>query len=112
MDGPILLPEDAEFFAGGGEGVEGALELGGCVSRGELNADAGLALRNDRVAEADDVDAAFEEPVRQSAGERGIAEHDGEDRMLPRLETKAGGLQAGAEGAGIGVQAFAQVAAL
>ena len=50
------------------------------VLRGELHADARLALRHDREREADHVDALVEQALRELAGEARVAEHDGDDR--------------------------------
>ena len=48
---------------------------------GNLGADARLALRHDRIAEADDVNAFLQHRVGKFSGQRGVAEHHGTNRM-------------------------------
>src|SRR6188474_2349184 len=57
--------DDAEFFADLGEGGDGTIELLARMGRRHLRADAGLALRHDRIGEADDVHAFVQQPARE-----------------------------------------------
>ena len=76
---------------------------------GHLRADARLALRHHGEREPDDVDAELQQPVRHAAGERGVAEHHGNDRVLARLQVEARLLEAGAEVARVVEQLLAQL---
>ena len=82
------------------ERPHGEIELLRRVRRRQLNADAGLALRDHRETEPDDVDAAFEQLVSHFRGEGRVAEHHRQDRMLARLDREAGRFEAGTQGLG------------
>jgi len=71
------------------EGVHTAVDLLGCVRGGELDADARLALRNDGVGEADDVDPLGQEVGGHVLGQARLVEHDGHDGVHARLDVEA-----------------------
>jgi len=72
------------------ESVHGLVDLLARVGGRKLNADASLALGNDWVREADDVNVALEHVVGKLCGKAGVAEHDGDDRVVLALDHKAG----------------------
>src|SRR6516164_8830463 len=92
-----LSVKDPELAAYAGEGVQSRLELRACQARGHLRADARLALRHHRVGEADHVHPAREQRVGHARGERRIAEHHRDDRMLAGFQVEARGGESGAE---------------
>src|SRR5688572_11673709 len=71
-----------QFFADLGERCDGAVELLAGVRGRQLCADACLALRHDRIREADDVHAFVEQAAREFGGELRVAENDRDDRVL------------------------------
>src|SRR5215831_7623589 len=80
---------DAERFADLREGCHRAVDLLGRVRGAHLRADARLALWHHRVGEADHVHAFREQRIGHPRGERRVAEHDGDDRMLARHQGEA-----------------------
>ena len=62
----------AEFLAGFDEGVDALVELSAGVGGADLGADAGLALRHNRIEKPDGIDAAVEELVGEALGEGGV----------------------------------------
>ena len=81
----------------GGRGLEHRARVAGA----HLGADARLAHRHDRVGEADRVDAELEQAVRHAHGERGIAEHHRDDRVLAGHQVEARGREPRAEPGGV-----------
>ena len=65
------------------EGRHRALQMVRLVGGADLHADARLSLRDHRIGEADDVDALRQQVGRHLVGEVRVAQHDGDDRMLP-----------------------------
>src|SRR5689334_20840711 len=72
------------------ECFDGAVELRPCQCRGHLRPDARLPLGNHREGEPDDIDPELEQAIGHAPGERGIAQHHGNDGMLARLQVEAG----------------------
>ena len=72
-----------------GEGGDGAVELLASVRGGHLRADARLALRHHRVAEADDVDPLGQHLVGECRGELRVAEHHRDDGVVRPGELEA-----------------------
>src|SRR5580704_14989 len=101
--------EYTQLAADVGEGLQRTLELAALERRRHLGANARLALGHDREGEADDVHAALEQRIRHAAGERGIAEHHRDDRMLAGLEVESRPREAGAEEARVVEQLRAQL---
>ena len=64
---------------------------------GHLRANACRALGHHGKREADDVNAVLEQSIRHAAGEGGIAQHDGNDRVFACFELKAGACEASAK---------------
>lgn len=75
------LVDHAKGTADLGEGGDGVLDVLRRVAGGQLHADAGGALRDHGVGEADDVDAFVEHFGGELRGEAGVAEHDRDDRV-------------------------------
>src|SRR5262245_46634363 len=96
--------QNAKFLADLGKGGCRPVELFRGVCCRELNADSRLALGHDGETEADNVDAAVEQLVGDLTRQRRVAQHHGQDRVLSRLELKAGALQGGAELLGVGMK--------
>ena len=72
--------------------VNAAMARSSCSSResgGHLRADARLALGHHREGEADDVDAASSSCIGHAAGERSVAEHHRNDRVLAGLQGRS-----------------------
>ena len=74
LDHPELLPDLPER-------LDGPVEVGALVRRGDLAAQARLALGHDGEAEAGDVDALLEERLAHRERLRRVADDDGHDRM-------------------------------
>ena len=73
-----------------------------------LGADAGLALGDDGVEEADDVDAFVEQGAGELLGELCVVQHDRDNRMIAGTQVESGCVHAFPEVAGIGFDAIAQ----
>ncbi len=78
------------------------------MRRRHLGADARLALGHDGEGEADHVDAALQHLCRHLLRQRGVAEHDRDDRVAGAGEREAGLGHLCAEARGIGVEPLAQ----
>ena len=72
------------------EGHDRALQMVRLVGGADLDAYSRLPLRNDRIGEANDIDACRQQVSRHLMGEVRIAQHDGDDGMLSRSDLKAG----------------------
>src|SRR5262245_12011590 len=59
----------SQLVSHSGERLDGELLVLAAVGRRDLDADAGLALRHDRVGEADRVDPLLEQPLGHAAGQ-------------------------------------------
>src|SRR5437588_124111 len=79
----------AERLADLGERGNRAFDLFRIVRGAHLGSQARLALGHDGVRKADHVNAFFEERVRGARSEPGIAEHNGNDRVVPRHKIEA-----------------------
>src|SRR6266496_305204 len=85
----IASLQHADGMADFAERGDGPLDLRLGVGGGHLRADARLALRHDRIRKADHVDAFGEQRIGHPRGERGVAQHHGDDRMRSGHEIKA-----------------------
>src|SRR5215472_14112510 len=79
----------AERLADLGKGGHSAIDLLRCVRSAHLGADARLAFRHHGVRKADYVDALRKQGVSHARGERGVAEHHRDDRVLTRYEVES-----------------------
>src|SRR5450432_1826879 len=84
-----FISDDSEGAADLDEGGDGLIDVLRLVRGGHLRADARLALRHDRVAEPDDVDAFLQHALGELPGELRVAEHDGDDRVAGAGELEA-----------------------
>src|SRR5580700_10815716 len=82
--------DDAELAADAGESRERLLKLRAGEGGRHLCADACLPLGHHRKGEADDVDPALKQCIGHAAGERRIAQHHRDNRVLAGLEIEAG----------------------
>src|SRR3989442_2711271 len=108
----VLGGEEATALADPREGIDGAIDVLAAVRGGELHADARLALRYDRIAEADDVDAFAEEVPRHLVRHAGVADHDRNDGMVAGPDLKSRGGAAVAETLRVRHKSLAKVARL
>src|SRR5262249_55000159 len=87
------LADHAERAAGEVEGVDRAADVLCGMARGDLEPDARLALGDDRVAQAMDVDAALVDRVDQLLQHDAAAAGDREGRVLAAEDLEATGLE-------------------
>ena len=107
-----LLVNDTEFLTDLGEGGDALVEMLLLVAGGNLDADAGLALRDHRIVEAGDVDALFLQTGRHLLRKRGVVEHHGADSRFGGLDVEAGGFHLRDEVVGVGVELVLQFVGL
>ena len=105
------LLQHTEFFADLDEGGDALVEVLALVAGGELDADAGFALRYDGIVEAGDVDAFFLHLGGEDLRELCVVEHDGADGALCGLDVEAGGYHLVAEVADVLHEAVVQLVA-
>ena len=86
----LLLLQHSQFFTYFYEGGDALVEVFALVAGGELNTDAGLALRHNGVVEAGDVDAFFLHLGGEDLRKFGVVEHHGADGALRWLDVEAG----------------------
>src|SRR5208282_3130572 len=104
--GPSL--DDAEIASRAAECGDDRVELLGRMRGAHLRTDPRLTLGHDREGERDDVDARGEHALGETHGERRLAEHDRNDRMLAGQQSEAQCLEPGAEMPCVEVYALAQ----
>ena len=85
----MWLLQRAELTADLDEGGDGLVEVMAFVCGGELYADTCLALGDDGVVEARDVDPFFEEACSVFLRELSVVEHHGADSRLGGLDVEA-----------------------
>jgi hypothetical protein len=86
-----------KFRLGFGECPNRELQILAAMGRAHLRADARGALRHDGIEKADHVDSFFQHPPGEFLGQRCVAEHDGNDRVLAGFQHQPGFCEAGAE---------------
>ena len=87
------LSNNTEFLTDFDEGIDSTVDLVESVGSTHLSTNTGLAVRDDGVAEANDVNTSFEHLVGELAGKSGITEHDRADGVIVgtgQLETSSG----------------------
>src|SRR5450631_3041663 len=85
----LMSVDDSQRTTDGGKGGHGGVQLLRGVRGRHLGADACLSLRHHREAEAHHVDALLQHAVREGAGQLGVSEHDGNNRVLAGHEPEA-----------------------
>src|SRR5688572_17702697 len=85
------LAGHAEFAPGLDKGRRRFLEHRARVARAHLGPDPRPAHRHDRIREADGIHAELEQAVRHAHGERRVADHHRDDRMLAGQQPESGG---------------------
>ena len=71
------------------EAADGEIEVFLRVAGGDLCTDAVAALRDDRIAKADDIDALFKHPAGKLLRDLRVIEHDGDDGVLAGEQIEA-----------------------
>ena len=83
------LNSNAQLLFHLGESVDGLLKVLLRMGGGNLRSDSGLALWDDGVAKADDIDAFFQQGVGHLRRQGCLAEHDRNDRVLAGQNVEA-----------------------
>ena len=107
-----FMRSKAHFLLDLCEAADGKIQILLRMTGGDLRADAVAALRDDRIAEADDIDALLEHPAREFLRRARIVEHDRNDRMLTGKQVEAMLFHLRAEIARVGMDAVAQLGGL
>lgn len=108
----VRSPNHTQILADFDEGIDGLVELGGAVGGADLCADAGFALGDDGVEEADREDAVVEQLTRKFLGQGGFAEHDGSDGVILTADGEAGLFHRLAEVSGVGLDLVGELGGL
>src|SRR5688572_22571212 len=97
----LSLAGHAELAPGLDKGLRRGFEHLARVARAHLSPDPRLAHRHDRVREADGIHAELEQAVRHAHGERGVADHHRNDRMLAGQQPESRGRKLRPEPGGV-----------
>lgn len=81
----VLLSNDTQLASNLNEGIGSPADLLLSVGSGELDTDTGLALGDNWVGEANDVDTTLQHLVGKLASKTSIAQHDGRDWVVVTL---------------------------